>query len=198
MARPVTKIGTPLKDKLADLKIERRPVTVQQLFDEYKKHLHLREVITPLPETVTLLPENFLYWIKLENPNPNDASQWVTSRASVVVPKLENKTFDQNGFRFDLSRAKGLSLIPNLLRAPDCIHKNLRHQAVGDDGGIRGEYIYVTYYGKKQRKVAFTVFDPDIDKKILVTSFWTYKKWVAECTEMPAVYVRNGCVCSCK
>jgi hypothetical protein len=58
--------------------------------------------------------------------------------------------------------------------------------------------MYVAYYRKKKRKVAFTILDRNSNKVILVSSFWTYKKWVADCADMPAVYVGKGCLCTCK
>lgn len=174
------------------------PGPVQRLFDEYKKHLHLREVDTPLPEKVTFLPENFLYWIKLENRDPSRPSEWVPSKASVVIPLLETHTFDETSYRFDPSRGRALCHIPNLLKAPNCIHRNLRSHLTRGQGGIRGDYMYVAYYGRKRRKVAFTILDPNINRVILVSSFWTFKKWVADCAAMPALYVGQGCVCSCK
>jgi hypothetical protein len=174
------------------------PGPIQRLYDEFKRHLHLREVRTPLPETVTLLPENFPYWIKLENRDPTRPSEWIPSKANVVIPLLEARTFDEACYRFDPSRGKALCHIPHLLQTPNCVHRNLRSRASRGQGGIRGDHIYVAYYGKKRRKVAFTILDPNIDRVILVTSFWTFKKWVAECVGMPAVHVGEGCVCTCK
>jgi hypothetical protein len=171
---------------------------VQDLYNEYKKHLHNRVFQTPLPEQVTLLPENFLYWIKLENPNPSDPTKWITSKSSVVLPMLEKGEFDESGFRFDTSRGNALSTIPTILTTPNCIHRNLRNHAGRGHGGIRGTYIYLAYYGKKQRRVAFTIFDARLNKTVLVSSFWTYKKWAQDCTEMPACYVAENCICACK
>lgn len=174
------------------------PGPVQLKFNEYRKHLRNRVIKAPLPEEVHLLDENFLYWIKLEHPNVDVPGQWIGAKANVVIPLLEKGIFDETGFRMDESRVLALSNIPNLLQTPNCIHNNLRHQTANEGGGIRGHYMYVAYYGKKQRKVAFTLFDPKLGKVILVSSFWTYKKWVAECAGMPAIYVSKAGSCTCK
>jgi hypothetical protein len=174
------------------------PCPVQVLFNHYQKHLDSRVIHTPLPERVYLRAENFPYWIKLENPNPADLSQWIPSKANVVVPMLEAGNFDQTGFRFDETRAKALFNVPELLQMPNCIHKNLRNHAFRGQGGIKGDHMYVSYYGKKTRKVAFTIFDPNLDQVILVSSFWTYRGWVEDCAHMPAVYIRGQRKCSCK
>ena len=164
------------------------PGPVQEKFNEYRKHLRNRVLETPLPESVHLLDENFLYWIKLRYPNVDAPGQWIGAKASVVIPLLENGTFNETGFQMDESRVLALPNIPALLQSPNCIHRNLRHQGAGDQGGIRGDHIYVAYYGKKSRKVAFTLSDPELGKVILVSSFWTYKEWVESC----AAYVVPG------
>jgi hypothetical protein len=174
------------------------PGPIQLKFNEYRKHLRNRVLKTPLPEEVQLLDENFLYWIKLEHPDVDVPGQWIGAKSSAVIPLLESGKFNETGFRMDSSRVLALSNIPNLLQTPNCIHRNLRHQATRGGGGIRGDHIYVAYYGKKQRKVAFTLNDPNLGKVILVSSFWTYKKWVEECTDMPPLYVRPGASCTCK
>ncbi|HET9184073.1 MAG TPA: hypothetical protein VFP59_18245 [Candidatus Angelobacter sp.] len=188
-----------LKDKLAAaLRIEVKPVCeVQRLYNEHKKFLSGKVIKTPLPEHVHLLDENFPYWIHLENQDPVRNGAWISTKANVVLSDLEAGIFDQNGFRFDAQRARSLSYLPVLLRNPHCIHVNLRHHDERGDGGIRGHYMYVEYHHKKTRKVAFTLRDDRIGKIIVVSSFWTYKKWVQECAESPAVYVRNGCECTC-
>jgi len=89
-----------------------------------------------------------------------------------------------------------LLYIPVLLRNPNCIHVNLRHAERGQ-GGIQGRHVYVEYYGKKKRKVAFTTRNDLIGLDVLVTSFWTYHKWVTECAQFPAIYVRPGSHCAC-
>lgn len=174
------------------------PGPIQLKFNEYRKHLRNRVIKTPLPQDVHLLDENFLYWIKLEYPDVNVQGNWIGAKASVVIPLLEQNAFNETGFRMDDPRSLSLSHIPNILQTPNCIHINLRNHAKRGQGGIRGDYMYVSYYGKKQRKVAFTLLDPDLAKVILVTSFWTYRKWVQGCADMPAVYVNKMSSCSCK
>jgi hypothetical protein len=174
------------------------PGPIQSKFNEYQKHLRNRVLKTPLPESVHLLDENFPYWIKLKYPNVDMPGQWIEAKASVVIPLLEKGVFNETGFQMDESRALALSNVPALLQSPNCIHKNLRHQEGRGQGGIRGDHIYVEYYGKKNRKVAFTLWDPNLGKVILVSSFWSNKKWVGGCTVMPAIYVRKNSLCMCK
>jgi hypothetical protein len=172
------------------------PCPVQELFNRYKKHLDKRIIQSPL-EQVHLLAENFPYWIKLENPNPTNLLETIPAKSNIVVPMLEAGTFDQTGFTFDETRAKALFNVPELLQSPNCIHVNLRNHDNRGDGGIKGAFMYVRYYGKKTRKVAFTTINPS-GKVILVSSFWTYRGWVKECANMPPVYVKSGNECKCK
>ena len=174
------------------------PGPIQVIYNRYKKHLHLQAIDSPLPETVHLLPDNFLYWIKLEYPNPDRVGEWIQAKPSVVIPMLENSTFNETGFRIDERRARAIFNLPNLLTGPNCIHGNLRDQDERGLGGIKGEHVYVAYHGRHTRTVAFTKLDLDIKKVILVSSFSVSKEWVARCAEIPAKYVKPGCVCTCK
>jgi hypothetical protein len=174
------------------------PGPIQTLFNRYKKHLDGRIVCTPLPEQVHLLAENFLYWIKLEYPNLAEPGKWISARAGIVLPMLEEGTFDETGFRIDESRARALFNITQLLASPNCIHKNLRNHQHRGQGGIKGDHMYVTYHGRRTRKVAFTRFDPKLRKVILVSSFGVSGGWVAKCADMPAVHTKQGCICTCK
>lgn len=174
------------------------PCPVQELFNRYKKHMDGRVIKSPLPEEIHFLAENFPYWIKLENPNPANLKQWIPAKSNIVVPMLEKGTFDQTGFRFDESRARALFNVPELLQTPNCIHRNLRNHECRGEGGIKGDYVYVKYYGKKSRKVAFTVTSPIRGVVILVSSFWSYGKWVEDCAEMPALHLGRNCICGCK
>ena len=176
----------------------RAPGTVQSIFQEYKTHLAGGTICTPLPEEVHLLTENFPYWIKLEMLDPSNGTRWIPAKSSVVIPALEKGNFNQTGFRFDESRAKALLYIPSLLEGPNCIHKNLRYHAHRGQGGIRGDHVYVAYHGPKTRKVAFTMLDRRLNKVILVSSFWSFKKWVANCTGIPALHCQKAGACSCK
>jgi hypothetical protein len=87
------------------------PCPVQELFDRYKMHLAQKTFATPLPEDVVFLAENFPYLIQLENLNPADPAEWIPAKANAVIPLLENRLFDQSGFKFDESRAKAFMLI---------------------------------------------------------------------------------------
>jgi hypothetical protein len=174
------------------------PGPIQVVYNRYKKHLHLRVIDSPLPEKVHLLSENFLYWIKLEYPNPDMPGKWVQAKPSVVIPMLENGTFNETGFRIDEKRANALFNLPNLLARPNCIHGNLRNQEERGLGGIKGDHVYVAYHGLHTRTVAFTRFDPDIKKVIVVSSFSVSKEWVARCAEIPAKYLQPKRSCRCK
>ena len=174
------------------------PCPVQAIFNRFKKFLDGRIIRTPLPEDVHLLAENFPYWIKLENRDPSKPANWVPSRVGEVLPLLRRGVFNQTGFRFDWTRANELFAISHQLESPNCIHRNLRHHQKRGQGGIRGEHIYVVYYKKKRRKVAFTIHDPRIGKVVLVSSFYTNSNWVRECVETPAIFSRPGSGCDCK
>lgn len=174
------------------------PCAVQELFNRFKKHMDKRVIQSPLPEQIHLLAENFPYWIKLENPNPTNVLETIPAKSNVVVPMLEAGTFDQTAFTYDESRARALFNIPEILQSPNCIHRNLRNHESRGEGGIKGDYMYVRYYKKKSRKVAFTTTNPIRGVVILVSSFWSYGKWVEECAEMPPIYLRANCTCTCK
>lgn len=174
------------------------PGPIQTVYNRYRKHLHLRVIESPLPESVELRSENFLYWIKLEYPNLDVQGEWIQTKPNVVLPMLEAGTFDETGFRIDQKRANALFDIPNLLARPNCIHVNLRNQEDRGQGGIKGDHIYVAYHGKYTRTVAFTRFDTDMKKVILVSSFGASREWVAQCAKIPAKYIKPNCACSCK
>lgn len=174
------------------------PGPIQILYERYKKHLRNQIFHTPLPESVHLLDKNFLYWIKLEYPDLANPGNWIQAKPSIVIPMLENGSFLETGFRIDAQRANALFHIPDLLKMPNCIHENLRNHQSRGQGGIKGEHIYVAYYGTKTRKVAFTGLDAKTNKVILVTSFGCSREWVRKCALMPAKYVREGCSCTCK
>jgi hypothetical protein len=168
------------------------PGPVQIAFNTYIKQLVGQVVRTPLPEDVHFLEENFPYLIQLENPDPSNPSEWVPAKASFVVPLLQKGNFNENGFRFDARRAHDLVYLPDFLRKPDCIHRNLRH---GLEDGISGHHMYVKCLRKRHRKVAFSIRNDRVGKVVVVSSFPSYKNWVAECAEMPARYARAGCTC---
>jgi hypothetical protein len=188
-----------LREKLAAaLGVATNPICeVQRLYNDHKKYLSGKVIKTPLPEQVHLLDDNFPYWIHLENPDPTRPEEWISAKSNIVVAQLEAGTFDQSGFRYEQGRSRALLNIPVLLKNPNCIHVNLRHHAYRGGGGIKGNHMYVECHGKRTRKVGFTLYDQVIDKVVLVSSFWTYKKWVVDCASNPAVYVRPGSKCDC-
>ena len=189
-----------LKEQLAavaaDLGLVVKPICeIQRLYNQHKKFLSGKVIKNPMEE-VSLLDDNFPYWIKLENEDPSRPGIWIGSKAGMVVPKLENGEFDDTGFTFDPRRARSLLDLPNLIRNPNCIHVNLRHAERGH-GGIQGRHVYVEYHGKNTRKVAFTTLNETLSVNVLVTSFWTNSGWVGDCAQFPAAYVRPGSKCCC-
>lgn len=181
----------------AALGVEVKPIgKIQTAYNDHKRYLSGRRITTPLPEQVHLLDENFPYWIKLEIENPSQPGTRIGATAKLVIPKLEAGSFEDSGYTYDEKRSRALLMLPTLLRNPNCIHVNLRHADRGQ-GGIQGRYVYVEYFGKNTRKVAFTTRNELRDVIVLVTSFWTYAGWVTDCAHNPAVYVRPGDECRC-
>jgi hypothetical protein len=174
------------------------PGPIQIIYNRYKKFLDGRIIDTPRPEKVHLLAENFPYWIKLGHPDLKDPTKMIGAKASVVIPLLEKGAFDETGFTYDQNRASALLNIAGLLAAPNCIHRNLRNHKRRGDGGIKGHFMYVAYGRDDARRVAFTAYDAKLDKVILCSSFGSKASWVEACAEMPAIYVRAGCTCTCK
>jgi hypothetical protein len=175
-----------LKETLAAaLKVEIKPTCyIQQVYDLYNRSMSDMQIETPLPETVHLCDENFIYWIKLQWHNPKTNS-WHDASSSTVLPLLESGTFDEKGYRLeDPRRARVLPHLPNLLRLPEKIYLNCRCDY------IRGKHVYVQEY-KGQLKVAFTLHDPKIGKVIVVSSFWTSKNWLARCVKEPPVHTKK-------
>jgi hypothetical protein len=187
-----------LRTSLANaLGMEVKPLgKIQGLYNQHKRFLSGKVIKTPLPEEIHLLDDNFPYWIKMETPNPSIAGESAGVTAKVIIPMLDKGDLDDAGFTFDEKRANALLNLPTLLRNPNCIHVNLRHADRGQ-GGIQGRYVYVEYFKGNTRKVAFTTYNELRKLNVLVTSFWTYKGWVVDCAENPAIYVRPGSKCTC-
>jgi hypothetical protein len=157
---------------------------IQQVFNQYKRSMSGTKIDTPLPETVHLCDENFIYWIKLQRHNP-ETNSWQDASSTIALPLLQAGTFDQTGYRLeDPRRARVLPHLPTLLRLPELIYLNCRCKE------IRGEHVYVQEY-KGQLKVAFTLYDRRLDKVIVVSSFWTSKNWLARCVKEPPVYTKK-------
>jgi hypothetical protein len=192
-------MGGDLREELAAaLSIENKPICeIQRIYNEYKKYMSGKIIKTPLPEEVHLCDLNFPYWIHLGTPDPTDPTKWIGAKAEIVIPMLDAGIFNDAGLGYDQLRARALPYVPVLLRNPNCIHVNLRHVDGRGDGGIRGNYVYVEYGPKKKRRVAFTLMDEREQRIILVSSFGTYKNWVKNCAEMPAIYVKPGRECTC-
>ena len=169
---------------------------IQRAYNDHKKYLSGRILKTPLPEEIHLLDENFPYWIKLETVDASQPTQRIGAKSKIVIPLLEAGNFKDDGYTFDRQRLKALLHLPAFLRNPCCIHENLRHAERGQ-GGIQGRYMYVQYLQGKVRKVAFTTLNAVLGEQILVTSFFTYRKWVEECAANPPIYVKPGSKCTC-
>jgi hypothetical protein len=181
-------MSSDLKHELAvALKLEVKPTCyIQQVFDQYKRSASGMQIQTPLPETVHLCDENFIYWIKLQWHDPKTNS-WHDAKPRIVLPLLLCGEFEERGYRLeDRRRARVLTHLPNLLRDPEKIYENLLCKR----GGIRGKYVYVQEY-QGQLKVAFTLYDRRLDKVIVVTSFWTTKNWLARRVKEPPLYTKK-------
>lgn len=175
-----------LKEKLAAaLGVKVKPTCyIQQVYDLYKRSMSGKQINTPLPETVHLCDDNFIYWIKLQWHNPT-TNTWHDASPANALPLLAAGTFDEKGYRLeDPRRARVLPHLPNLLRLPEKIYANCRCDK------IRGKHVYVQEY-KGQLKVAFTLYDPRLDKVIVVSSFWTTKNWLARCVKEPPLYTKK-------
>ena len=75
----------PTRDKI-NIKVT---CYIQQVYDQYKRSMSGMQIETPLPETVHLCDENFLYWIKLQWHNPTTNSWHDAS-----LPLLAAGTFE--------------------------------------------------------------------------------------------------------
>jgi hypothetical protein len=156
---------------------------VQNVYNDYKRHLAGKVLETPLPERVHLCDENFPYWIKLEWMNPKTGS-WQAASPAIVIPLLEVSAFKEEEYRLtDPRRARQLLNIPHLLRNPDSIHPNRT-------AAIRGDHAYIQTY-RGHFKVAFTLHDTKLNKIILVSSFQTTKKWIEKNVKHPPAYTKT-------
>jgi hypothetical protein len=189
-------LQTVLAEAAAEFGLEARPIgEIQKLYNKHKKFLSGRQIQTPV-EIVNLLDKNFPYWIKLEVESSSQPATWLGASAKIVIPKLDEGSLQDGGFRYDKTRARSLLDVPNLLRSPNCVHENLRNADRGQ-GGIKGRYVYVEYYKGARRKVGFTTLDERLNMSVLVSSFWTNPLWVRDCSASPAIYVRPGSTCKC-
>ena len=122
----------PTRDKI-NIKVT---CYIQQVYDQYKRSMSGMQIETPLPETVHLCDENFLYWIKLQWHNPTTNSWHDASQARCYLYLLLVRS-NEKGYRLkDPRRARVLPHLPNLLRHPDRIYANCH-------GSIRGKHVYV-------------------------------------------------------
>jgi hypothetical protein len=187
-------MGRDLKDQLAAaLGVEPKPESkFQKIYDMFKQYLSGRVIKSPLPEEVHLLDENFPYLIKLQCLNPAN-NTWQDASPAIVLPLFEARIFEDSGYRLeDPRREKWLPNLPNLLRSPEFIYENHRHERSGNgQNGIRGRYIYAQHQ-QGQIKVAFTLHDPRLNKVIVVSSFKVTPAWLARCTNNAApIYTKT-------
>ena len=162
---------------------------IQVAYNTYTRKMCPLTVETPLPETVSFLPENFPHLVKLQT-QANGSIEWVNVKWRIVAPQLEQVIFSDTGYRCDPRRVHALHGVLHLLRRPHRIHRNLRHGSRAP-GKIRGEHIYVRILPKNERWVAFTLFDKRLGKAVVTSSFYTSEQWLASCAQMPAIYTRN-------
>ncbi len=165
------------------------PCAIQVAYDTYKRKMCPLQVVTPLPETISFLPENFPHLVKLQT-RVGGSTEWINAKWGMVSASLEAGTFQDDEYRFDPRRVHALQGVIQLLRRPHSIHKNLRHGERAP-GNIRGEHIYVREMRRNEVWVAFTLPDQRIGLTIVTSSFYTRKGWLAYCAELPAKYKRE-------
>jgi len=181
-----------LKTQLAGalgIKVPPEPCAIQVAYNVYVAKMCPLTVTTPLPETVSFLPENFPHLVKLQTRLPG-SNEWINAKWSIVGPSLENGDFDDLSYRCDPRRARALQGLLLLLRRPHKIHPNLRH-GQRSPGNIRGKFVYVREHKKNEVWVAFTIPDPRLGKNVVTSSFYTSPRWLAECAGMPAIFERQ-------
>jgi hypothetical protein len=166
------------------------PCPIQRAYNDYVRGMCPSCVETPLPETISFLPENFAHLVKLQTRLPG-CTDWVNARWSIIGSQLEEGTFSDAGYRCDPRRVSALAGVRHLLSRPHRIHPNRRH---GDrkPGNIRGKYVYVRDHRKNELWVAFTLEDEFIGKTVVTSSFYTSPQWLEDCVEMPAIYERKS------
>jgi hypothetical protein len=166
------------------------PSAIQVAYDTYKRKMCPLQVVTPLTETVSFLPENFPHLVKLQT-RIGESTEWVNAKWGKVCGELEAGTFRDEDYRCDPRRVHALQGVVQLLRRPHSIHKNIRH---GDraPGNIRGEHIYVRQMPKNQVWVAFTLEDKALGLTVVTSSFYTRPSWLEDCAEIPAKFTRDA------
>jgi hypothetical protein len=165
------------------------PCAIQAAYNTFKRKMCPLTVETPLPETISFLPENFPHLVKLQT-KIKGSDDWINAKWSLVCDSLEAGDFQDDVYRFDPRRVHALQGVIQLLRRPHRIHPNLRH---GDraPGNIRGEYIYVREMRRNEVWVAFTLYDPNIGLTVVTSSFYGSERWLATCAGLPAKYTRQ-------
>ena len=165
------------------------PCAIQVAYNTYVRKMCPLTVNTPLPETVSFLPENFLHLVKLQT-QLGGSGDWMNAKWSIIGPLLERGEFIDVGYRCDPRRVHALQGVIHLLRRPHRIHQNLRH---GDraPGNIRGLHVYVREQGKNEVWVGFTLPDPRIGLTVVTSSFYTRPQWLTDCAKMPALFERQ-------
>lgn len=165
------------------------PCAIQAAFNAYVRKICPLTVDTPLPETISFLPENFVHLVKMETRLPG-SKEWINAKWSFIRASLERGDFDDSGYRFDPRRASALAGVLHLLRSPHCIHLNKRHGA-RQPGNIRGKWVYVRQHERNEVWVAFTLFDERIKQTVVTSSFYASPAWLETCASMPPIYERE-------
>jgi hypothetical protein len=145
-------------------------LSIPDLYASFCAKMKDREVVDPIGNKIVFRVE---YWNESEG-------KWVQANAGSTIKALDDGTFDEGKHRCDSARAKGVLRIPELLTAPDSIHKNIHAR-------VKGEYVYVKGVGTTGIKVVFTTHNRT-GELVPVTSFYTTEKYVKTCAKQPALY----------
>jgi hypothetical protein len=167
--------------KLAIAAAKRVEKTIPELYKLFCDSFKDVSVTDPQGRAIVFRMENFPYLIKMEYFN-RGARKWVAATAGVVLQKLADGKFAESDHRHDVSRARGMHRISEILRAPDSIHENIHPRVTGD-------FVYVVKVGKDSLKVAF-ITKNKAGEWVVVTSFYTTEQYLKGCTKQPAVYTK--------
>jgi hypothetical protein len=166
---------------LVEAVAKREGKTIGELYKLFCEILKDVSVTDPCGRTIVFRLENFPYLIKIEHFN-KAAKKWVAATAGMVIKSLADGTFDESTHRYDTSRARGLSRIPAILKAPDSVHENIHPR-------VTGEFVYVVKVGRDSLKVAF-ITKNKAGEWVVVTSFYTTERYLKSCAKIPAAYTK--------
>lgn len=159
-------------------------LTVEGLYRRFCDELNNTTVEDPMGRTIHFRLEQFPHLIKLEHEDKN-TGEWTAAKAGVVLRALEEGRFDARGHRFDLSRAKALFRIPEILRCPDAVHSNMHPRVKGDE-----VYLIRPHGRKGPIKVVLVVANRQ-GEIVPVTSFWSTEGWLRTCAKQPPLWEKK-------